>query len=313
MRVKSTPTIVDVSRAAGVSKSLVSLAIRNERGVSEATRHRILQVAEEIGYRSNHWARSLVAGRTGLIGVLLNELGNPHNTDVVEAVEDVAAQDGLGVVVSHGKQDPSILAQRLQAMRQLGLDGFVVVSAHVPGGELRAAAQQAPTVVIANPYELPENVSQVRNDDASGARQAVEHLLARGHTRIGFLAASESRTTRVRAQAYEDVMAEHDLEASVWRDGAAVFTGERPSAVFASNDRAAARLLGSAADKGVDVPGELAIVGYDDAELASVVRPQLTTVAQPRAAMGQRAMEILLSGAVERVVVEPTLVVRSSS
>lgn len=312
MRVKNSPTIVDVARAAGVSKSLVSLAIRNDRGVSEATRNRILEVADEIGYRSNHWARSLVAGRTNLIGVLLNELGNPHNTDIVEAIEDVAVEDGMGVVVSHGRRDPGTLAERLQAMRRLGLDGFVIVSAHVPGMELEAAARQAPTVVIANPYELPDNVSQVRNDDAAGARQAVEHLLARGHKGIGFLAASESRTTRVRAEAYEDVMDAHGLASHVWWNPASVLA-ERPSAVFASNDRAAVRLLGSAADAGLRMPDDLAIVGYDDTELASLVRPKLTTVAQPRAEMGRRAMEILLSGGVERVVVEPSLVVRGSA
>lgn len=83
--------------------------------------------------------------------------------------------------------------------------------------------------------------------------------------------------------------------------------------MFASNDRAAAKLLGSAADRGMGVPSDLAIVGYDDTELARMVRPRLSTVAQPRAAMGRRAMEILLSGDVERVVVEPSFVVRSSS
>ncbi|MDO5678017.1 MAG: LacI family DNA-binding transcriptional regulator [Propionibacteriaceae bacterium] len=304
------PTIVDVARAAGVSKSLVSLAIRDDPGVSAATRSRILEIADSIGYRSNHWARSLVAGRTNLVGVLLNELANPHNTDVVEAVEDAAQQHDLGVVIGHGRRDPAQLKLKLEEMMRLGLDGFVVVSAHVPVEALVTAARQAPVVVVANPYQLPDGVSQVRNDDSDGARQAVEHLLSQGHQHIGFLAGTQSRTTREREEAFRVVMEEHGLASVVSDTGR---FAKDISAVFASNDRAAARLLGIASDQGRRVPEDLAIVGYDDTELARLLRPRLTTVSQPRAEMGRTAMEILLSGSTERVVLKPSLVVRESS
>lgn len=310
---RGTPTIVDVAEAAGVSKSLVSLAIRNGRGVSAATRAHILEVADSLGYRSNHWARTLVAGRTNLIGVLLNDLGNAYNTEIVDAVEDAAAEEGLSVLVSHGRGDPDLLSQRLDSLMGLGLDGFVIVSAHTPPAALARAARQAPTVVVANPYELPDTVSQVKNDDDAGARQAVEHLLGRGHTRVAFLGKSSSRTTRQRRAAYRSVMEEHGLAALDVQDHAMLVGPDRPSAVFASNDRTAARLLGAASDASLTVPRDLAVVGYDNTELATLLRPQLTTVAQPLQEMGNTAMRIVLSGSVERVVLSPSLVVRSSS
>ncbi|HJE51267.1 MAG TPA: LacI family transcriptional regulator [Tessaracoccus flavescens] len=305
------PTIIDVARAAGVSKSLVSLAIRDDPGVSAATRQRILEVADRIGYRSNRWARALVRGRTNLIGVLLNELDNPHNTELVEALEDAAGEQGLSVVLSHGRRSPDQLAARLEEMMCLGLDGFVVVSAHVPVQMVAEAGLQAPTVVVGNPYELPEHVSQVRTDDETGARQAVEHLIERGHRRIGFFQATQSRTSCVRAEAYSALMREHGLSPVVSRHLQGCCADV--TAVFASNDRAAARLLGAASDEGRRVPDDLAVVGYDDTDLAVLLRPQLTTVAQPRAEMGRTAMRIVLGGGVERVVLDPELVVRNSS
>lgn len=304
---------MDVAREAGVSKSLVSLAIRGDAGVSTATRKRILKVASDLGYRSNRWARSLVAGRTHLVGVLLNDLGNAHNTDLVDAIEEAASPHGLGVLVNHGRRDPELLQERLGSLVELGLDGLIVVSAHTPPAALEAAAATAPTVVVANPQALPDGVSQVRNDDAAGARQAVEHLIARGHTRIAFLAGSTSHTRREREAAYRAVLREHGLEASTYTDEAFLRAPERPTAVFASNDRTAARLLGAAADAGLAVPEDLAIVGYDDTELARLLRPRLTTVSQPHAEMGRLAMEVLLAGSVERVVLTPTLVVRESA
>ncbi|NLE98162.1 MAG: LacI family transcriptional regulator, partial [Propionibacterium sp.] len=116
-------TIVDVARVAGVSKSLVSLAIRDDPGVSEETRARILRVAEDLGYRSNLWARSLVQGSTGLVGVLLTDLSNDYHTDVVIGLEDAATERGLGVLIGHGRRDAERLTAQLDRFVQLGVDG----------------------------------------------------------------------------------------------------------------------------------------------------------------------------------------------
>ncbi|MDO5495928.1 MAG: LacI family DNA-binding transcriptional regulator [bacterium] len=299
-----------MARAAGVSKSLVSLAIRDGAGVSPQTRERILEVADRLGYRSNQWAQSLVRGRSHLVGVLLTDLRNPYHTDVVVGVEDAAAEQEMEVLISHGRRDPALLAERVRSLLRLGVDGLVVVSAHTPPEALAEAVRTTPVVVIGRPASVPDGISQLCNDDAAGARLAVEHLVGLGHESIVYLQNSRSVAARARGEAYEVVMRERGLAPRVIGDveelGAA-------SAVFASNDRGAVAMLGALHDSGLRVPEDVAVVGYDDTDLATIVRPQLTSVAQPRGEMGRRAMEILASDVVVREMLQPELVVREST
>jgi len=311
---KTRITIVDVARAAGVSKSLVSVALRNDPGVGPATRQRILRVADELGYRSNLWARSLVQGSTNLVGVLLADLGNAYHTDVVIGVEDAAAEQGLGVVISHGRGDSERMAAQLGRLVQLGVDGVVIVSAHTPPGALAEAARVMPVVVVGRPAMLPESVSGISNDDELGGRLAVTHLVDGGRSRVAFLQMSGSTSALARRDSYLRVVEERSLPATVLSPAGLDADALRGvDAVFASNDRGAVQLLAAAHDAGVSVPTELAVVGYDDTDLARLVRPQLSSIAQPRLEMGRRALEILQGGEVVRETHAPHLVVRASS
>lgn len=321
------PTIVDVAKAAGVSKSLVSLAIRDSPGVSASTRAHILEVAQRLGYRSNAWARSLARGRSHLIGVLLNDLHSGYHTDIVNGVEDAAADAGFGVVLSHGRRDGDVLAERLEALAALGVEGVVIVSGQVRLDALTRAATGRPVVVVGRPDAVPDAVSQVSNDDRLGARLAVHHLAALGHRRIAHVASSRRRAALDRAESYAQTMRELGLaewvrtvapdEVARVAAGIAAREPDAPTAVFAANDRLAGTAVGAAFDAGVVVPAQLSVVGYDDTELARMLRPALTSVDQPRAAMGRRAMELLSEllggGAARREVIEPTLVVRDST
>lgn len=307
-------TIIDVAKAAGVSKSLVSLAIRNDPGVSPATRERILKVAEELGYRSNVWARSLVRGSTNIIGVLLTDLSNPYHTDVVVGVEDAAREAGQEVLISHGRREPALLAAQLRQFGALAVDGIVVISAHTPADVLEEVARATPIVIVARPPEIPEGVSSIRNDDEAGARLATQHLLDGGRERVVFLLNSSSKSAAARRDSYiatmeaagmpHRVLGPEDLTLQAFGD---------IDGIVAANDRGAVQALGDASDAGVRVPEDLAIVGYDDSQLARIVRPQLSSVDQPRLAMGRRAIEVLRGGEVVREVFAPELVVRDSS
>src|SRR5699024_9714021 len=129
------PTIVDVARAAGVSKSLVSAALRGEHGVSVASRDRIVRAAEGLGYRTNGWAQRLVSGRSDLVGVLLTDLRNVYQTDVVNGIEDAAHDAGFDVILSHGRRDPALLETRLQGLIDLGVDAVIAVTGHLGADE----------------------------------------------------------------------------------------------------------------------------------------------------------------------------------
>lgn len=328
------PTIKDIARGAGVSKSLVSLALAGRSGVSEASRERILTTARDLGYSANTWARSLVRGRTQLIGVVTTDLANSYHTEIVTAVEDEAERDGYGVLLAHGRRSPELLADKVDQMLRLGVDGLVVVSSRVPAERLAEAAAQRPLVVVGRPAEVPEAADSIRNDDGAGARLAVRHLLELGHERIVFVATSQREAMQARQHAYGKALAEAGLDSGRvlhWgQDGVSAESArvvlanaglagvEAPTAVFVSNDRAAVALMGAALDAGIRVPDQLSIVGYDNTALAAAIRPALTSVDQPRTMMGARAVQLLLEriqGRDEphREVVPPSLAQRDST
>lgn len=326
------PTIIDVAAAAGVSKSLVSRAIRSQRGVAPETRERILAAAEQLGYRSNQWARSLKRGQTDLVGVLVTDLDNGYHVDVAHGVEDTAAGLGMGVLIADGRRDPSMLRTQIDRLMHLGVDGLIVVSALLPGDELADIARHTPLVVIGRPPSMDPSLSSVHNYDELGARSVVEFLVAQRHRRIWFVRRSDRPAARARETAYFHTMSTMSMDAHTCSMGVdevdtlveAVLRDLRevaqagPTAVFASNDRAAVAVLSAALDAGIRIPEDLSVVGYDNTAVAALLRPQLTTVDQPRAAMGEWAMRTLAAQiggttAPRRAILQPTLVVREST
>lgn len=322
MSMHGRPTIIDVARAAGVSKSLVSAALRGDAGVSEASRRRVADAADALGYRRNAWAQRLVSGRSSLVGVLLTDLRNAYQTDIVNGIEDAAAEAGYGVILSHGRRDPGLLRRRLAHLVELGVDAVIAITAHLDERGLRDAASRVPLVVVGRPHSVPDGAGWVSNDDETGARLAIQHLQRLGHERIAFLHGSDRPASVARRDAYRDASGMSGLEHDVRDEGIlrlleSVGTPGGPTAVFAANDRIAAQLLADAADRGLRVPHDLAVVGYDNTELAELVRPALTSVDQPREAMGRTAMSqalgLLHDEEVGHVVAAPTLVARASS
>jgi DNA-binding LacI/PurR family transcriptional regulator len=329
------PTIIDVARAAGVSKSLVSLALRGDSGVSEATRARIAEIAEQLGYRSNRLARSLVQGRTGLFGAITTDLGNAYYTEILSGVEVAAENAGFGVLIGQGRRDAGRLAARLDDLVGLGVDGVIVISSRVDPRVLTAAASRVPIVVVGRMPEVVPGVDTVTSDDAAGAFAATSHLLEAGHGRIAFVTASGRPASRARRAGYEAAMRgaagahplivaaddPNDLDErlrALLGGGDTAPEGSRPTAVVASNDITAVAVLDAAIDLGLDVPGDLAVVGYDNTALASLVRPRLSSVDQPSESIGQLCVDLLCERLAGRdsdrhEVLAPTLVVRASS
>jgi DNA-binding LacI/PurR family transcriptional regulator len=326
------PTIVDVAEAAGVSKSLVSLALRGDPGVSAATRTRITDVAARLGYRSNRLARSLVQGRTALFGAITTDLGNAYYTEIVSGVEAAAENAGFGLLIGQGRRDAGRLASRLDDLIGLNVDGVVVVSSRVDPVVLASAANRMPIVVVGRMPTVVPGVDTVVSDDAAGAFAATSALLLAGHRRIAFVTASDRPASLSRRAGYEAAMrsakeqpmiiAAANLKDVEWRlrrllagDTA---SDPHPTAVVATNDLTAITAMDTAIDLGLDVPGDLAVVGYDNTALASLVRPRLSSVDQPSDSIGRVCVEMLLERLHGRStdrheVLTPTLVVRASS
>lgn len=297
-----------------------SAALRGESGGSAASRERIFEAADALGYRTNGWAQRLVSGRSDLVGVLLTDLRNAYQTEIVNGIEDAAHEAGFDVILSHGRRDRDLLRTRLAGLVELGVDAVIAVTGHLDADDLADVAARLPTVVVGRPASVPDAAGWIRNDDETGARLAVEHLQARGRARIAYLHGSSRPAAVARRDAYRALVAE-PAEYDVRGDGISRLVGDvAPDGItgaFAANDRIAAQIVAEAIDRGIRVPEDLAVVGYDNTELTEIVRPGLTSVDQPRARMGSGAMAqalaLLRGGSPAREVATPTLVVRASS
>lgn len=320
------PTIIDIAHDTGLSKSLVSLALSGRPGVGEDSRRRILEAADRLGYQRNTWASSLVRGSTQLIGVIATDIASAYNADVITGIEDATGDTGYSVLLAHGRRDEKILGERVRQMLQLGVDGLIIISSRVPDDVVRAAAEKRPVVIVGRPNSVPDEVDLIRNDDEAGGRLAVRHLQEMGHQRIGFVATSGRAAIRAREAAYRELAAapwivrrdpgrQRDLTVEVMDR---LQEPDAPTALFAATDGAASRIVGAVLDAGLRIPEDLAVVGYNNSELATALRPTLTSIDQPRHQMGTLALSLLferLGGRTEQRIhiMEPTLRVRGTT
>lgn len=318
------PTIIEVAARAGVSKSLASRALRGEHGVADETRRRIHVAAAELGYRINSAARSLARGRSGIVGIVLNDIGNPHFTGVVAGAEAEARERGLITVIGHGAGSVPDLSRQIETMLELRVDGIVVVSSWVSRDVLERAAKIAPVAVVARLDDPPEALDMIASDDDLGARTATEHLLGVGRRRIAYVTRSTSVTSAARGRGVRAALRPMGLDPDMHHvakgddDAIVAVLRSGVDGILANNDLTATEILRVARDHGVDVPGDVAVVGYDDTPLARIVSPALTSVNQPQRAMGRRAIECIAErrdgrAAPERSWYEPTLLVRGST
>lgn len=301
-------TIAEVARHAGVGVATVSRVLNGSPAVREATRRRVLDAIADLGYAPNPAARALSTGRTLSVGVVAPFFTRPSVIERLRGVSQVLAGAGYQLVLF----DVERPGQDWESFRTLpgGLDGLLSISLCPPEPDLaRFEAAGMPVVLIDHP---DQRLPAVYTDDVAGGRLATGHLLDLGHRRIAFLGDFEHNyhgftSSAMRRSGYEQALAEAGCDvdpelvrrAAHGREPAAALTREllgsklRPTAIFAASDTQALGVLEAAEELGVDVPGDLSVVGYDDIELARYAG--LTTVAQPLEESGTRGAELLLA------------------
>lgn len=300
-------TTHDVAKRAGVSQPTVSLVLsKNARArVSAETRERVLLAARELGYVPNVVARSLVRNRSYAIGVIVPDLRNPFFAEVVSGAERVASEAGYAVLLCETREIPR--DRHIQALIERQVDGIMVDA--IGAASLPEAMLAGVNLVLID--EPPDRWPGVASDAIGAGRMAAEHLLSLGHSRFGFIGpATNVHAIRMRERGFVRALASRNIriESSMLRRVAATAAGGQagmrallalenpPTAVFCSNDLVAAGALKVCSLDGVTVPEEMSIVGCDDIELASLLVPELTTIAIPARELGARAARLLLQG-----------------
>jgi DNA-binding LacI/PurR family transcriptional regulator len=304
---KSRPTIIDVARRAGVSKSTVSRVVSGgNEAVSEETQHKVNTAIEELGYEYNALAGGMRSNRTYLIMLAIPDITNPFWPEVARGIQDRMALEGYGVIFANSDWHGLRENEFLRLARRNGLDGILINPIQVTNAELVATG--IPTVILGLSSDYP-NFDMVGSDSHGATLSALEYLYELGHRQVALLLGRpQGRLRRNRLDAYYAFLERHNLpmqpdwvvETPFEHSGGEaameqlIRLPQRPTAVLASNDVIAIGALHAAVTHGLNVPEELSIMGIDDIYAATVTLPPLSTVSKPKYQIGAQAAMFLL-------------------
>lgn len=308
----------DVARLAGTSTAVVSYVINNgPRPVAPATRERVLAAIKQLGYRPDRVAQAMASRRTDLIGLIVPDARQPFFAEMAHAVEQAASERGKMVLVGNSDYLDEREVHYLRAFLGMRVSGLILIS---QGPSENAAAEidawDARVVLL---HERPEAIDDVAvvTDDVGGAQLATRHLLEHGHPYVACIGGIEEITPAVgdpvadHVEGWRRAMAEAGLDTAgrlfhspynrydAYQVALGLLSGpDRPPAVFCATDDQAIGVLRAARELRIDVPGELAVAGFDDVKEAALTDPPLTTVASDRQAMARAAVDLVLDDGV---------------
>lgn len=330
---RETPTSLDVARLAGVSQSVVSRVFSDRGRVSAAAIAKVRAAAEELGYRPNALARSLITGRSNIIGLVIGELRNPFYPEVIELLSPALQDAGLHLMIFTAPNDGVDTEHVIASILDYKVDGMIMASAAFPDGLADRCIAEGLPVVFFGRGTSDANFSSVTTDGFEGGRLAVRHLLETGRRRIAHIGGNPATSSAVERRAgFEAELAAAGLEAAGIVDGAYTHEGSeaatrtlfgnahRPDGVFAANDYMAFAAMDTLRFKiGLQVPEDVGVVGFDGVRHAAAAAYDLTTVQQDTGTMVIETVALLAAkrngeGAGARsVCLAPTLIARGSS
>ena len=324
-------SIKDIAKAAGVSHSTVSRALSNNPLVAPATRGRIQQIAQELGYAPNAIARGLVTQQTRTIGVIVTTIADPFAGDLVRGIEEIAGNNNYRVILGTSHADPAREVNLVKSLREWQVDGVIVAASRVGALYMPLLKEIGVPLVLINSQQEGPFIHSVAVDNIQSAIRATQHLIRLKHRVIGFLGGpSDHASHGERLAGYQRALADANIPfdpALVVSGTGRIDSGELvtqfltrspiPTALFCYNDMTAIGALHALKRRGLRVPEDISIVGFDDIEYALYVDPPLTTIHQPKDEMGHLAMwmllDLLVGKTVTNVTVTGKLIVRAST
>ena len=323
MVVAKRPTIYDVAARAGVSKSLVSLVLRDSPRVSAEKREAVLAAVAELNYTPSRLAAGLAGTRTRSVGVVIDDFSNLWFVEALAGLRSALTAGGYTLSVADSSLNAHLGLDPIEAFRALRVDGLVLAGEASADAVTRSGVPAVVLGVRALSAEVPE-LPVIDSDESAGGHLAVQHLASLGHRRIACVSGPGASAGQ-RERGYAEAMRELGLEASIARApdtgeaaarevarellaagsrGTAGRSGSVPTAVFAVNDPMATGVIGAARELGLAVPGDLSVVGYDDSPLAAYGLVSLTTISGDPRELGEaagRALVARLEGDASRI------------
>ncbi len=339
--VRSAVTIKEIAREAEVSTATVSMILNNkDKSISEATRQKVLRIAEERHYVPNSIARSMVTRKTRTIGLIMPDIVNPFFPEIARGAEDRASLSRYSIIYCNTDDNLKRENAYVDILTEKMVDGIIFThSADRESGSEGYKRCRVPVILIDRDYDFPNVIGKVLVDNTKASYTGVNYLLDQGYRKIAYIAGSiHTRTARDRLEGYKKALAERGIALgeeyiktgeykSQWGSAAAqAFLDEkvRFDALFCGNDLIAIGAVKALKEAGIRVPDDVGVMGFDDIYMAEVVEPALTTVKQPNYEMGYRAAEMLISAIegqtspekvkeVETVILDTELTIRQST
>jgi DNA-binding LacI/PurR family transcriptional regulator len=334
---RSPVTLADIAEAAQVSVGTVSRVLNGRPGsikISQATTSRVMEAAQRLGYHPNPFATALRTQRTGVLGAILRDMGDPFLSGLARALQQAAHEQGFELLLGHADYDSQTAQRQLTLMLNHWFDGLLLLG-NLPGdATLLAMVQQSRTPCVAVASGSQTSVPLVALDEERGASLGLEYLFLLGHRRLAFVGTLEHAGVNERLATFRQFVRDRELE---WHDGyeqcctrtrgdaterlrQLLALSEPPTAIFCASDVLALRTMSVAWQLGFHLPDQLSILGFDDIEQAAESVPPLTTIRQPVPVMAQEAVSMLrelIGGSPNDArqyqrIVQPELIVRAS-
>ncbi len=326
----SVASIREVAERAGVSPATVSRVLNGTRRFRAETEDRVRTAAQELGYSLNLAARALVRQRSTLVGLIISDIRNLYFPEIAGAFQDEALLHDMDVLIMNTNYDSHRALKCVHRLIGLQVAGVAVLTSEVNSTIRDALASREIPAVYSDAPEVGRNISILPADMEDGIVQAYRHLRQLGHQRLGFVGGpAHLRTAHRRKQAFLEIAADDNVEIRVvdsefsvqggYYGASRLFLNFSPTAIIAANDMCAIGVMHWAFDKGIQVPAQLSVVGYDDISFAPFTQPPLTTVALPRSELGRAAVQALRDIAEDETrmgreyPIRPSLVVRQTT
>ena len=329
--------ITAVAKRAGVSTATVSRVMNGTANVSTNTAERVREAVEALNFYPDINARALGSGRSGLYGLIISDITNPYFPELVKAFEDIAVEHGQDVLIANTNYDPKRMETCVIRMLQRKVDGVAIMTSEMEDRLIHTFGQRQIPTIFMDTVTAVRGASTVNIDYAGGVTEAMHHLFELGHKDIAFISGPlKLSSARARAEAFQAALQEHGVtirqgwlqEGDHRVEGGhhamkrILESGQVPTAVLGSNDLTAIGAMGAIHERGLDVPGDISVVGFDDIELSAYTLPALTTLHVPRRELASTAFRALFRGRDEspakrtrrrRHVIKTRLIVRQST
>lgn len=332
---KKNYTLKDLARHTGVSKSTVSRAFNEPNKVKESTLNLVLEAAEKLGYQPSRVARRLRGGQgqAKVIGLIIPDVMNPFFADITKGVEDVAYSNGYVLILNNSNESRDRQKICLKTLRMEGVDGIILPPVSKTELQVKNLVDEGYAVVCVDRKFRNVAVDSIVSDNRNGAYTAVNHLINLGHQRIAYIGGIPNISTSIeRRRGYEDALRDHDIpinskyimEGDSKQGNAELLTqkilslSNPPSALFTGNNMITLGAQTACRQLGIQIPKDLALVGYDDVPWADALNCPPTVIDQPGYEIGRRATEILMSRIKNpdrshvTVSLDPNLIIRHS-